>query len=178
MRNTVLPAGVEPIPLTCGVKKRAATDEKTIWAVKLWMGGTSRRPSKPGILELCHSIGNVIGVTITLIAMVFLSWQITLVGLALLPIIILPARFVGRRIQAITLESYNLNASMTSMMTERFNVAGALLVKLFGQPDLEIGRFEEKAGRVRDIGVKRAMFTRVFMAAIVLTATLATALTT
>jgi ATP-binding cassette subfamily B protein len=122
-------------------------------------------------------IGNVIGVTITLIAMVFLSWQITLVGLALLPIIILPARFVGRRIQAITLESYNLNASMTSMMTERFNVAGALLVKLFGQPDLEIGRFEEKAGRVRDIGVKRAMFTRVFMAAIVLTATLATALT-
>ena len=122
-------------------------------------------------------IGNVIGVTITLIAMVFLSWQITLVGLALLPIIILPARFVGRRIQAITLESYNLNASMTSMMTERFNVAGALLVKLFGQPDLEIGRFEEKAGRVRDIGVKRAMFTRVFMAAIMLTATLATALT-
>jgi ATP-binding cassette subfamily B protein len=122
-------------------------------------------------------IGNVIGVTITLIAMVFLSWQITLVGLALLPIIILPARFVGRRIQAITLESYNLNASMTSMMAERFNVAGALLVKLFGQPDLEIGRFEEKAGRVRDIGVKRAMLTRVFMAAIVLTATLATALT-
>src|ERR1019366_4690405 len=107
-------------------------------------------------------IGNVIGVVITLAAMVFLSWQITLVGLALLPIIILPARFVGRRIQAITLESYNLNASMTSMMTERFNVAGALLVKLFGQPDL---------------GVKRAMFTRVFMAAIVLTATLATALT-
>src|SRR5664279_4680645 len=122
-------------------------------------------------------IGNVIGVAVTLIAMVFLSWQITLVGLALLPIIILPARFVGRRIQAITLESYNLNASMTSMMTERFNVAGALLVKLFGQPDLEIGRFAEKAGRVRDIGVKRAMFTRVFMAAIVLTATLATALT-
>ena len=122
-------------------------------------------------------IGNAIGVVITLIAMVFLSWQITLVGLALLPIIILPARFVGRRIQAITLESYNLNASMTSMMAERFNVAGALLVKLFGRPDLEIQRFEEKAGRVRDIGVKRAMYTRVFMAAVLLTATLATALT-
>ncbi len=122
-------------------------------------------------------IGNVIGVTITLIAMVFLSWQITLVGLALLPIIILPARFVGRRIQAITLESYNLNAGMTSMMTERFNVAGALLVKLFGEPAAEVGRFEEKAGRVRDIGVKRAMYNRVFMAAILLTATLATALT-
>jgi len=122
-------------------------------------------------------IGNAIGVVITLIAMVFLSWQITLVGLALLPIIILPARFVGRRIQAITLESYNLNASMTSMMAERFNVAGALLVKLFGQPQLEIQRFEDKAGRVRDIGVKRAMYTRVFMAAVLLTATLATALT-
>jgi ATP-binding cassette, subfamily B, bacterial len=122
-------------------------------------------------------IGNVIGVVITLAAMVFLSWQITLVGLALLPIIILPARFVGRRIQAITLESYNLNASMTSMMAERFNVAGALLVKLFGQPDLEIGRFEEKAGRVRDIGIRRAMYTRVFMTAVLLTATLATALT-
>jgi ATP-binding cassette subfamily B protein len=122
-------------------------------------------------------IGNAIGVVITLIAMVFLSWQITLVGLALLPIIILPARFVGRRIQAITLESYNLNASMTSMMTERFNVSGALLVKLFGQPEREVGRFEERAGRVRDIGVKRAMYTRVFMAAVLLTATLATALT-
>jgi ATP-binding cassette subfamily B protein len=122
-------------------------------------------------------IGNVIGVVITLAAMFFLSWQITLVGLALLPIIILPARFVGRRIQAITLESYNLNASMTSMMAERFNVAGALLVKLFGQPDLEIGRFEEKAGRVRDIGIRRAMYTRVFMTAVLLTATLATALT-
>ncbi|HLY14630.1 MAG TPA: ABC transporter ATP-binding protein, partial [Candidatus Limnocylindrales bacterium] len=122
-------------------------------------------------------IGNAIGVVITLIAMVFLSWQITLVGLALLPIIILPARFVGRRIQAITLESYNLNAGMTSMMAERFNVSGALLVKLFGQPDREIQRFEDKAGRVRDIGVKRAMYTRVFMAAVLLTATLATALT-
>src|SRR5664280_1727577 len=111
------------------------------------------------------------------VAVILVVLAIADAGLALLPIIILPARFVGRRIQAITLESYNLNASMTSMMTERFNVAGALLVKLFGQPDLEIGRFEEKAGRVRDIGVKRAMFTRVFMAAIVLTATLATALT-
>jgi ATP-binding cassette, subfamily B, bacterial len=122
-------------------------------------------------------IGNAIGVVITLIAMVFLSWQITLIGLALLPIIILPARFVGRRIQAITLESYNLNASMTSMMAERFNVSGALLVKLFGQPEHEVRRFEERAGRVRDIGVKRAMYTRVFMAAVLLTATLATALT-
>ena len=121
-------------------------------------------------------LGNAIGVAITLVAMLLLSWQITLVALALLPIILLPARWVGRRIQALTRESYNLNARMISMMTERFNVAGALLVKLFGEPLREIQSFEEKAGRVRDIGVTQAMYTRVFMAAILLTASLATAL--
>ena len=123
-------------------------------------------------------IGNaILAVIFTLIVMFFLSWQITLIALALLPIIILPARFVGHRIQEITRESYNLNASMTSMMAERFNVAGALLVKLFGEPDIETHRFEDKAGRVRDIGVTRAMYTRLFMAAVLLTASLATALT-
>jgi ATP-binding cassette subfamily B protein len=121
-------------------------------------------------------VGNVITVAITLAAMLLLSWQITLVALALLPIILLPARWVGRRIQALTRESYNLNARMTSMMTERFNVAGALLVKLFGEPLREIRTFEDRAGRVRDIGVTQAMYTRVFMAAILLTASLATAL--
>ena len=121
-------------------------------------------------------LGNVIGLAITLVAMLLLSWQITLVALALLPITLLPARWVGRRIQAITRESYNLNAKMISTMTERFNVAGALLVKLFGEPLREIHSFEEKAGRVRDIGVTQAMYTRVFMAAILLTASLATAL--
>ena len=121
-------------------------------------------------------VGNVITVAITLTAMLLLSWPITLVALALLPIILLPARWVGRRIQALTRESYNLNARMISMMTERFNVAGALLVKLFGEPMREIHSFEEKAGRVRDIGVTQAMYTRVLMAAILLTASLATAL--
>jgi ATP-binding cassette, subfamily B, bacterial len=122
-------------------------------------------------------IGNILSVTFTLIVMFYLSWQITLIALALLPIIILPARFVGRRIQSITRESYNLNASMTAMMAERFNVSGALLVKLFGEPDIETRRFEDKAGRVRDIGVTRAMYTRLFMAAVLLTASLATAMT-
>jgi ATP-binding cassette subfamily B protein len=121
-------------------------------------------------------VGNVIGVAITLVAMALLSWQITLVALALLPVIVLPARWVGRRIQAITRESYNLNATMTSTMVERFNVAGALLVKLFGQPEREIRSFEETAGRVRDIGVTRALYTRVFSAALIFTAALATAL--
>lgn len=121
-------------------------------------------------------VGNIIGVAITLVAMALLSWQITLLALAVLPVIVLPARWVGRRIQAITRETYNLNATMTSTMVERFNVAGALLVKLFGQPEREIRSFEEKAGRVRDIGVTRAVYTRVFSAALVFTAALATAL--
>ncbi len=125
---------------------------------------------------LSSVVGNVIGVAVTLIAMFVLSWQITLLALALFPIFVLPARWVGRRIQAITRESYNLNARMTSMMTERFNVAGALLVRLFGQPLREIHSFEEKAGRVRDIGVTQAMYTTVFMASLLLTASLATAL--
>ena len=121
-------------------------------------------------------VGNLLGVAITLVAMAFLSWQITLLALALLPLIILPAHWVGRRIQAITRESYNLNATMTNTMVERFNVAGALLVKLFGQPAREVRSFEEKAGRVRDIGVTRAVYTRIFSAALIFTAALATAL--
>jgi ATP-binding cassette subfamily B protein len=120
-------------------------------------------------------VSNVIGVGITLGAMFILSWQITLVALALLPLFLLPARWVGRRLASLTRESYVLNAQMTNTMTERFNVAGALLVKLFGHRAREIGDFEEKAGRVRDIGVTQAIYARVFMAALLLTASLATA---
>ena len=125
---------------------------------------------------LSSVVGNAISVTITLIAMFILSWQITLLALVLFPVFVLPARWVGGRIQAITRESYNLNAGMTSMMTERFNVAGALLVKLFGEPIREVRSFEQKAGRVRDIGVTQAMYTTVFMVSLLLTASLATAL--
>jgi len=121
-------------------------------------------------------VSNVIGVAVTLAAMFWLSWPITLVALALLPIFLLPARFVGKRLASITRESYTLNAQMTNTMTERFNVAGALLVKLFGHPRQEVKGFSDKAGRVRDIGVTQAMYTRVFMAALLLTASLATAL--
>jgi len=125
---------------------------------------------------LSSVVGNVITVVVTLLVMFFLSWQITLLALVLFPLFVLPARWVGRRIQAITRESYNLNAAMTSTMTERFNVAGALLVRLFGQPLREIQSFEAKAGRVRDIGVTQAMFTVVFMTSLLLTASIATAL--
>ena len=121
-------------------------------------------------------VSNVIGVAITLAAMFYLSWQITLVALALLPVFLVPARFVGRRLADITARVYTLNAQMTNTMTERFNVAGALLVKLFGHPEDEVSGFSSKAGRVRDIGVTQAMYTRVFMAALLLTASLATAL--
>jgi ATP-binding cassette subfamily B protein len=121
-------------------------------------------------------IGNLIGVTVTLIAMFVLSWQITLVALALLPVFMLPARWMGKRVAALTRESYALNAQMNTTMTERFNVSGALLVKLFGDPREESRVFAERAGRVRDIGVTQAMYTRIFMASLLLTASLATAL--
>ena len=121
-------------------------------------------------------ISNFISVAIMLVAMLVLSWEITLVALVLLPLFIVPARFVGKRIQSITRESYNLNAKMTNTMTERFNVAGAMLVKLFGHREQEIQGFEAKAGRVRDIGVTQAMYTRIFMTSLLLVASLATAL--
>jgi ATP-binding cassette subfamily B protein len=121
-------------------------------------------------------VSNIIGVSLVLVAMFVLSWQITLVSLAMLPVFIFPARWVGRKLQAITRESYGLNAQMNTTMTERFNVAGALLVKLFGRTSDETGGFEQKAGRVRDIGVTQAMYSRVFFVSLMLTASLATAL--
>ncbi|MDX6210695.1 MAG: ATP-binding cassette, subfamily bacterial, partial [Frankiales bacterium] len=108
-------------------------------------------------------VGNVIGVSITLVAMFFLSWQITLLSLILLPVFLLPARWVGRRLAGITRESYNLNAQMNTTMSERFNVSGALLVKLFGHPEEEVRGFAAKARRVRDIGILQAMYARIFM---------------
>ncbi|MGA2520457.1 MAG: ABC transporter ATP-binding protein [Acidimicrobiales bacterium] len=121
-------------------------------------------------------VSNVIGVAITLAAMLWLYWPITVVALFLLPVFLIPARYVGKRLSDITRESYALNAQMTNTMTERFNVAGALLVKLFGHPKQETAGFERKAGRVRDIGVTQAMYARVFMVALLLTASLATAI--
>jgi ATP-binding cassette subfamily B protein len=108
--------------------------------------------------------------------MFFLSWQITLISLVILPLFIWPAKRVGRRLSVITRESYGLNAQMNMTMTERFNVSGALLVKLYGRPGEELGGFEKKAGRVRDIGVTQAMYARFFIAALMLVGSLATAL--
>lgn len=121
-------------------------------------------------------IGNLITVAVTLVAMTILSWQITVLALLMLPVFIFPARFVGKRLAAITREAYNLNADMNAMMTERFNVAGALLVKIFGRPRYETDAFRAKTGRVRDIGVTTAMYGGLFFTGLMLTASLATAL--
>ncbi|MDQ3732853.1 MAG: ABC transporter ATP-binding protein/permease [Actinomycetota bacterium] len=121
-------------------------------------------------------ISNVVGLVLTVGVMLTLSWQITLMSLILLPVFIFPARIVGRRLQKITRESYDLNASMNATMTERFNVAGALLVALFGRPQQEAESFRGRAGRVRDIGVVSAMYGRIFFVALTLVASLAAAL--
>jgi ATP-binding cassette subfamily B protein len=121
-------------------------------------------------------VSNVIGVVLTLTAMFVLSWQITLLSLVLLPVFVLPAKLIGARLQELTRESYAINADMNNTMTERFNVSGALLVKLFGRPDAEEQAFRQRAGRVRDIGVTTAMYGRVFFASLTLVASLATAM--
>ena len=126
---------------------------------------------------LSNVIGNFISVVFVLVVMLFLSWQLTLVIIIILPIFLFPARRLGRRLHAITLESYNLNSLMSNTMIERFNVSGAMLSKIFGNPKIEEGTFKERAGRVRDIGVTQAMYARFLFIALMLTASLATAIT-
>jgi ATP-binding cassette subfamily B protein len=121
-------------------------------------------------------VSNVITVSIVLVAMLALSWQITLASLALLPLFVIPARLVGKKLQAITRERYMVSAEMNSTMTERFNVAGALLVKLFGTPELEQRGFEDKAARVRDLGVTTSVYNGFFYSSMFLLTSLATAL--
>ena len=124
---------------------------------------------------LSSVIANVLSLVIVLIAMLLLSWQVTLVALVLIPFFIIPARLVGRRLQRLTRESMQLDAAMGSTMTERFNVAGAMLVKLFGRSQEEVDVFGSRAGRVRDIGVTTAMYGSSLFVALTLLATLATA---
>ncbi|HEV7192476.1 MAG TPA: ABC transporter ATP-binding protein [Jatrophihabitantaceae bacterium] len=121
-------------------------------------------------------VSNVVSLVLTAGVMFSLSWQITALSLVMLPVFVIPARRIGARLQGITRESYNLNASMNATMTERFNVAGALLVKLFGRPADEDASFRSRAARVRDIGVTSAMYGRAFFVALTLVASLAQAL--
>jgi ATP-binding cassette, subfamily B, bacterial len=121
-------------------------------------------------------VDNLIGVTVTLSVMLALEWRVTLIAVALLPVFVIPARIVGRRLQALSRESMGLNAEMNSVMTERFHVAGALLVKLFGRIDREVDLFHDKADRVAQIGVKQAMAGRALFASLGFIGALATAL--
>jgi ATP-binding cassette subfamily B protein len=111
-------------------------------------------------------VSNVLVLVTTLIAMLALEWRLTLLALVVLPAFIIPARKVGVRLQDISREQMGLNAQMNTQMTERFNVAGAMLVKLFGRHSDEVGAFSGRAGRVRDIGIISAMYGRVFFVAL------------
>ena len=124
---------------------------------------------------LSNVVGNAVLVVIVLATMFVLSWPITLVALLLLPIFLIPARRVGQRVGSMMREGLDVNAEMNMVMTERFNVSGAMLVKLFGRPEDEAANFETKAAQVRDIGVTQATYSRVFFISLTLTASLATA---
>ncbi|THV38725.1 ABC transporter ATP-binding protein [Glycomyces buryatensis] len=121
-------------------------------------------------------VSNGIAVALTLGVMFFQSWQITLLSLVLVPVFIIPAKWVGRKLAALTKESYDLNAAMNTQMTERFNVGGAMLVKLFGRPATETAEFADKADRVRSIGITTAMYARTFIVALTVVAGLSQAL--
>ena len=121
-------------------------------------------------------LSNVISLVLVLIAMLWLSWQLTLAALVLLPVFLVPAKIVGRKLSELTRRQMELNGDMSSMMTERFGVSGALLVKLFGRLDAEHDQFASRAGAVRDVSVKIAMNGRFFFTALSLVGALATAL--
>nr|WP_239072885.1 ABC transporter ATP-binding protein [Cellulomonas oligotrophica] len=124
---------------------------------------------------LSNVVSNSLTVVFVLAAMLSMSWQLTLVSLVLLPVFVLPARWFGRRIADITRESYELNADASQTMTERFNVAGAHLVKVFGDPARESAAYAEQTGRVRDIGVRMALYSTWFRIGLTTVAAVATA---
>jgi ATP-binding cassette subfamily B protein len=120
-------------------------------------------------------VSNIVSLVMVVTTMLILSWQITIVSLLLLPAFLLPTKWVGKRIQALTRDAFNLNATMSSTMTERFNVSGALLVNLYGEPEKEESFFRSRARKVADIGIHTAMLNRVFFVGITSVAAVATA---
>jgi len=121
-------------------------------------------------------ISNVLSLVLVMITMLFLSWQITLISLVLLPLFLAPTKWVGKKLQALTKESFNLNAEMSSLMTERFNVSGALLVKLYGDESYESKGFKDRASKVARIGILIALLNRSFFIALTSIAAIATAI--
>jgi ATP-binding cassette subfamily B protein len=126
---------------------------------------------------LSSIVSNALTLILVLITMFSLSWLVTVISLVLLPVFVIPARLVGRRLQRYTRESMQLDAQLGSTMTERFNVAGAMLVKLFGNPRRESEAYRDSAARVRDIGVVTAMYGSTLFIALSLLASMATAVT-
>ncbi|KOT88340.1 ABC transporter [Streptomyces rimosus subsp. pseudoverticillatus] len=124
---------------------------------------------------LSSVVGNVVTLLLTLVVMLSLSWQITLIALVLLPVFVLPARRVGRRLAGLRREAADHNAAMGTQMTERFSAPGATLIKLFGRPAHESAEFAARARRVRDIGVRTAMVQTYFVTALTLVSALALA---
>lgn len=125
---------------------------------------------------LSQVVGNLVTLLLTLAVMLTLSWQITLLALLLLPVFVIPARRMGRRMAKLQREAADLNAAMGTRMTERFSAPGATLVKLFGRPEDESEEFAARARRVRDIGVRTAMAQTAFITALTLVSALALAL--
>lgn len=121
-------------------------------------------------------VSNVVSLVLVAATMFYLSWQITLAALVLVPIFLLPTKWVGRKLQRMTRSTMQLNAEMSSTMTERFNVSGALLVALFGRPRVESEYFAAKARRVADNGIQIALFNRLFFTSLTLIASVATAM--
>jgi ATP-binding cassette subfamily B protein len=121
-------------------------------------------------------VSNVVSLLLVVTTLLFLSWQITVISLLLLPLFIFPTKWVGRRIQGLTRDAFDLNAKMSSTMTERFNVSGAMLVTLYGRPEREATIFRDRARKVANIGIQTAMLNRVFFIAITSVAAIATAI--
>jgi ATP-binding cassette subfamily B protein len=121
-------------------------------------------------------ISNLLSLILVAATMLTLSWQITLVSLVLLPVFLLPTKWVGRKLQGYTRQSFDINAQMSANMTERFNVSGALLVSLYGDAKTEKDEFALKARRVADIGISIAMLNRIFFIALTSIAAVATAI--
>jgi ATP-binding cassette subfamily B protein len=124
---------------------------------------------------LAGLLSNVLTLILVVGTMLVLSWKITALSLVLLPLFIAPTKWVGRRLQGLTRDSFNLNAEMSATMTERFNVSGALLVSLYGEPSAERGYFSSRARRVADIGISIALLNRAFFIALTSIAAIATA---
>ncbi|WP_181804234.1 ABC transporter ATP-binding protein [Streptomyces shenzhenensis] len=125
---------------------------------------------------LSQAVSTLLTLVLVFVAMFYLSWQMTVAALVVIPLFLLPGKVIGKRLQRLTREQMQLDADIASLMNERFNVAGALLVKLYGRPEDESGLFESRAGRVRDIATANAVYGRSFFLLMGLLTSLITAL--